>query len=640
MRKCWLLPSIVPMILVLGSLLAAQQQAGLSAASVTVPRLVSFSGKVTDVQGKGIAGVAGVTFAIYGEQSGGAPLWIETQSVSAGANGNYLVQLGASKTGGLPLDLFNTGEARWLGVRVNGGEEQPRLLLLSVPYALKAADAETVGGLPPSAFVLAAAPTNGGASAMGSREAVAAPSAAPALSGTGTTDFIPLWTNSSGALGNSVLFQSGTGSTALVGINTATPASTLDVNGSATMRGTMSMAAIGPATASSGHRSEPLDMAASAFNSATGTAVAQTFQLQAEAAGNDTTAPSATLNLMFGEGTATPAETGLHIASNGKITFATGQTFPGAGTITGVTAGSGLMGGGTGGSVTVGLTNTCASGQVLQWNGSTWACAAVGTGTGGVAGVTAGTDLTGGGTSGIVTLNLDTTKVPQLSAANTFTANQTVNGNLSATGVVTGSSFQIGSSLFGFGSLSNGNAFLGFGGNSLTTGASNTGIGALALSHNTVGSDNTATGDDALESNTTGQYNTATGPPALALNAVGFYKTADGFAALISNGASGSGGGNNTAIGGYALSNNDTGSSNTAVGSAAMTSNTTGALNTAIGYSAGPFSGGLTNATAIGAWSSVNESNALILGGTGTYAVSVGIGTGTPYYDYALDVEA
>src|SRR5258708_37647341 len=42
-----------------------------------------------------------------------------------------------------------------MGVSVNGEQEQPRVLLLSVPYALKAADAETIGGLPPSAFVLA-----------------------------------------------------------------------------------------------------------------------------------------------------------------------------------------------------------------------------------------------------------------------------------------------------------------------------------------------------------------------------------------------------------------------------------------------------------------------------------------------------
>lgn len=53
-----------------------------------------------------------------------------------------------------------------------------------------------------------------------------------------------------------------------------------------------------------------------------------------------------------------------------------------------------------------------------------------------ITGVTAGTDLTGGGTTGNVTLNLNTTQVPQLNTPNTFTGNQTVVGVLSATGNV------------------------------------------------------------------------------------------------------------------------------------------------------------------------------------------------------------
>jgi hypothetical protein len=62
---------------------------------------------------------------------------------------------------------------------------------------------------------------------------------------------------------------------------------------------------------------------------------------------------------------------------------------------------------------------------------------------------------------------------------------------------------------------------------------------------------------------------------------------------------------------------------------------------TSIGYLAGPavFSQ-LNNATAIGANSIVNENNTVILGGTGSNAVTVGIGTATPYDDYGLDVEA
>jgi len=49
----------------------------------------------------------------------------------------------------------------------------------------------------------------------------------------------------------------------------------------------------------------------------------------------------------------------------------------GAGTLTGVTtaSSSGLSGGGTSGTLNLSLTNSCSASQVLQWNGSAWACA-------------------------------------------------------------------------------------------------------------------------------------------------------------------------------------------------------------------------------------------------------------------------
>src|SRR5208282_274153 len=52
-------------------------------------------------------------------------------------------------------------------------------------------------------------------------------------------------------------------------------------------------------------------------------------------------------------------------------------------------------------------------------DGTTQTTTATGGG-GNISGVLAGTDLTGGATIGTVTLNLDTTKVPQLATANTF----------------------------------------------------------------------------------------------------------------------------------------------------------------------------------------------------------------------------
>jgi trimeric autotransporter adhesin len=737
------------MVLLCGRFSPAQQSVA-TAANAAVPPLIQFSNVATDSGGSSLSGVVSITFSLYAAQQGGEPLWTETQNnIQLDATGHYSVQLGTTRPNGVPATLFITGEARWLGVQIAEQGEQPRVLLLSVPYALKAGDAATIGGLPPSAFVLAGS-QNGAAStyiaASSTEQSVTSAAAEDVTTTGGTADYLPLFSGADTII-ESVLYQTGTGSTAKVGINTGTPATTLDVAGAATIGGTLALPATGAATATAGKASQPLTLAASAYNSSTPAAVNQTFGWQAVPVDNDTATPSATLNLLFGEGTTTPAPTGLHIASNGQITFASGQAFPGTGdgTLTGITtaAGSGLTGGGTSGKLTLGLLTSCASGQLLEWNGTAWACATA-SGSGTITGVTAGTDLTGGGTSGNVTLNLNTTKIPQLSAANTFVGNQTVTGNLTASGEVQGgvvnatTGFDIGGNVFASGSLANFNAFLGFAGNSTmtgtyntasglnalrsnTTGSRNTANGAVALTSsttgyenvaggsfalysNTTGSQNTATGDSALYSNVTGDYNTANGYQALAYstgnsntaagwralylnttgtsntasgyqalasnttagyntatgdgalysNATGSSNTASGYAALYSNGsgfqntASGSyalytnTGDENTATGYGALYNNSSGSGNTAFGygSAVINDGTsvTGSFNTALGYSAYLSTGSLTNATAIGANAMVSESNALVLGGTGSNAVNVGIGTSTP--SAALDAVA
>jgi trimeric autotransporter adhesin len=277
--------------------LSAQQGASSSPAAI-VPRLVNFSGRASDAQGKPVSGTVGLTFAIYKDQYEGAPLWMETQNVAADAKGNYVVQLGASSAEGLPLDLFTSGEGRWLGVRVNGGEEQPRILLLSVPYALKAADAETVGGLPASAFMLAGAANAAGNATTASTLALASPtlaspsltSASPATAADvttsgGTVNTVPLFTAAANVQ-SSILTQTGSGTTGKIGINTTAPATVLDVNGGATVRGTLAVATTGTATAAAGKNSQPLDFTASAYNSSTAAAVAQKFQWQAEPAAN------------------------------------------------------------------------------------------------------------------------------------------------------------------------------------------------------------------------------------------------------------------------------------------------------------------------------------------------------------------
>src|SRR6516225_9814724 len=134
-----------------------EQPAALTAKTegATVPRLVTFSGVLKDAGGKPVMGTVRVAFSVYEFQEGGSPLWVETQAVRADAQGRYTVLLGATQPEGVPLDLFTTRRARWLGVQpqLPATTEQPRVLLAGVPYALKAGDADTLGGKPASAYV-------------------------------------------------------------------------------------------------------------------------------------------------------------------------------------------------------------------------------------------------------------------------------------------------------------------------------------------------------------------------------------------------------------------------------------------------------------------------------------------------------
>jgi hypothetical protein len=136
----------------------AQCTNSITACGQAVPHIVKFNGILKNAGGAPRTGILAVKFVIYGDSTGGTGLWQEVQNLQLDQQGHYEVMLGAVGNEGIPMELFTSGEPRWLGVQalLPGEEEQPRVLLVSVPYALEAADAQTLGGLPAAAFVKAA----------------------------------------------------------------------------------------------------------------------------------------------------------------------------------------------------------------------------------------------------------------------------------------------------------------------------------------------------------------------------------------------------------------------------------------------------------------------------------------------------
>jgi hypothetical protein len=379
---------------------AAAQQSPSS--NTAVPSIVNFSGVLTDLSRAPLTGAVGVTFSLYKESQGESPLWMETQNVQADKAGHYTVALGSTQSQGLPPDIFASGEARWLGVQAQGQAEQPRVLLMSVPYALKALDAETIGGKPVSAFMLA--PSSNSANS-------GSPNPLDNITGSGTAGFVPVFTGTA-TIGNSQLFQTVANK---VGIGTTTPAAKLDVKGTSDVRDTLTLfpKATHPTLSIHGTAFSIDQTGAVTF------VAGQTFP---------------------GEGTVTSVGsgaglTGGPITGSGTLSIANGgitNTMLQNPSLT-VTANGPLNGGGNvalGSSVSLGLAG-CASNQILKWNGSAWACSADSNSGGTVTSVGSGGGLTGGPitTTGALSIaNGGVTNTMLQNSALTVTANSPLTG--------------------------------------------------------------------------------------------------------------------------------------------------------------------------------------------------------------------
>ncbi|MCI1187245.1 hypothetical protein MON38_07420 [Hymenobacter sp. DH14] len=174
------------------------------------------------------------------------------------------------------------------------------------------------------------------------------------------------------------------------------------------------------------------------------------------------------------------------------------------------------------------------------------------------------------------------------------------------------------------------NTFLGNGAGQASTGGNgNTYVGAAAAQSATTGNNNTFVGSlagrNTSKSGTAGNSNTFVGGTAGATNDTGSFNAAFG-----GNAAQNLVGGNSNAFFGYNAGATELGSSNVYVGEGAMPNGaSTSSNNVLLGFRS-TVAADLTNAGAIGAYASATASNTLALGGTGYYAVRVGIGTPAP----------
>ena len=532
-------------VLPLSTLLLVSVTSAQQTATTAVPSLIRYSGTLKDAQGAVVSSstAVGVMFAIYKQEDGGAPVWQETQNVTPDANGQYSVVLGSTTATGLPDDLFSQQEQRWLGVYVQGQAEQPRVLLVSVPYAFKAHEAETLGGLPPSAFVKAETvdASNGTSGSASSAAGNAASTTAPAKSRKppdgpcpGGADpsllYIPVFLDPM-TLCDSVIYQDSLPG-GNIGIGTVTPGSKLDVNG---------------------------DVNTSQVYKIHGTTVLSIFGLPIV----PVPPSSPSFSVFVGPG----AGRSRSIFSIGLNTFVGGNA--GFSTTTG--GGNTFLGASAGANNTTGLFNTFLGDSA------------------GVHSTTSSDNTFVGFEAGYRNTLADTGAFFGYQAG---FSNSCING-LQFCGdrnIFFGN--QAGySNTIGFD-----NAFSGYrAGYSNTTGDSNTFYGSLAGYANTAGSGNTFFGGSAGSQNNCnsdgicGEDNTFIGTGAGGFNTVGSDNTFVGTEAGSSNNCNSDGvcGENNTFTGAMAGSNNITGNGNTFSGASAGLGNHAGSNNIFIGQNAG-----------------------------------------------------
>ena len=118
----------------------------------TIPEYMPYQGFINDASGSAVNGSVNLSFRLYEDLISANPIWEESaQNVNVVA-GAFATDLGGS-TPNLRNYLY-TGQARYIGVSVNGGPElSPRTRIGSLPYAFLSYNTLRLDGHPASDFV-------------------------------------------------------------------------------------------------------------------------------------------------------------------------------------------------------------------------------------------------------------------------------------------------------------------------------------------------------------------------------------------------------------------------------------------------------------------------------------------------------
>lgn len=183
-----------------------------TASGAAVPGLANFSGVATDSAGHRLSGPVSLALSYYDAPTAGNLLLTEAQPAVTATNGLFSTQLGGGTlTAGADSTLagvFQNHDGVWIQIAVNADPPMtPRVQVVAVPFALRAATADGLAGISASNLLTADAtpqtevgnltisPSTGAASALvakgnGSNAALEVDNGALKVSGPTPTAFV------------------------------------------------------------------------------------------------------------------------------------------------------------------------------------------------------------------------------------------------------------------------------------------------------------------------------------------------------------------------------------------------------------------------------------------------------------------